>query len=71
MLRLTIAHPEAATIAFDMVTRLVTDPSEDLVNADNYQGITAVLDEFASFAGTAVEAQRQQRRRESPLTSAT
>lgn len=45
------------------------DTVEDLVNPDNYPGIIAVLDDFASISGAAVEAQRATRRREPPLTS--
>jgi golgi-specific brefeldin A-resistance guanine nucleotide exchange factor 1 len=66
-----MSNPEAGALSFAMISQMVTDASEEAVTADNFFGIITVLDDFAGLAGFIVETQRQSRRRESPLTSAT
>jgi brefeldin A-resistance guanine nucleotide exchange factor 1 len=61
-MRRTISHPEASKLSFDMVQKLATDSPEDSVTGDNFAGLIAVLDDFATAAGAAVEGQRQDKR---------
>ncbi|EMD38471.1 hypothetical protein CERSUDRAFT_113640 [Gelatoporia subvermispora B] len=62
LVRSTISHPEASRPSFELITRLVSEGHEQRVTADNFPGLIAVLDEYATAAGTAVEAQQQGRR---------
>ena len=52
-----------------MLTGLVGEGSEDLVTPDNFTGLVNALDEFATAAGIAVDAQQQGRRTQA-LTAA-
>ena len=45
-----------------MVQKLATDAPEGSVTSDNFTGLVAVLDDFASAAGAAMEGQRQDKR---------
>ena len=69
LLRSTISHPEASRQSFDMLTGLVGEGSDDLVTPDNFTGLVNALDEFATAAGIAVDAQQQGRRTQA-LTAA-
>ncbi|KAF8498362.1 Sec7-domain-containing protein [Gautieria morchelliformis] len=62
LIRRTISHPEASKLSFDMIQNLATDALKGSVTADNFAGLVAVLDDFASAAGYAVEGQRQDKR---------
>jgi hypothetical protein len=52
-----------------MIQKLATDAPEGSVTADNFAGLVAVLDDFASAAGYAVERQRQDKRRAADTSS--
>ena len=69
LLRSTISHPEASRQSFDILTGLVGEGAEDLVTPDNFTGLVNALDEFATAAGIAVDAQQQGRRTQA-LTAA-
>lgn len=59
LIRRTISHPEASKLSFNLVQKLATDAPERSVTADNFVGLLAVLDDFASAAGAAMEGQKQ------------
>jgi golgi-specific brefeldin A-resistance guanine nucleotide exchange factor 1 len=42
---------------------------DQLVTADNFTGLTTMLDEFATAAGVAVEGHQRQGRRREPLNA--
>ncbi|KAI0831147.1 Sec7-domain-containing protein [Trametes gibbosa] len=65
LLRSTISHPEAARQSFDILSNIATDASQKLVTPDNFTGLVNALDEFATAAGVAVDAQQQGRRTQS------
>ncbi|KAL1944754.1 hypothetical protein VTO73DRAFT_3184 [Trametes versicolor] len=69
LLRSTISHPEAARQSFDILASIATDTTQQLVTPDNFTGLVNALDEFATVAGIAVDAQQQGRRTQS-LTAA-
>lgn len=69
LLRSTISHPEAARQSFDILSSIATDTTQQLVTTDNFTGLVNALDEFATVAGIAVDAQQQGRRTQS-LTAA-
>ena len=62
LLRSTISHPEASRQSFDILSRLAADGDEAPVTPDNFVGLVNALDEFATAAGIAVDAQQQGRR---------
>ncbi|OCH87410.1 Sec7-domain-containing protein [Obba rivulosa] len=62
LVRSTISHPEASRPSFELVMRLVSEGPEQRVTADNFPGLVTILDEYATAAGIAVEAQQQGRR---------
>ncbi|KAI0374734.1 Sec7-domain-containing protein [Pilatotrama ljubarskyi] len=64
LLRSTISHPEAARQSFEILSSIASGP-EELVTADNFLGLVNALDEFATVAGIAVDAQQQGRRTQS------
>ncbi|OJT08688.1 hypothetical protein TRAPUB_414 [Trametes pubescens] len=69
LLRSTISHPEAARQSFDILASIATDTTQQLVTPDNFTGLVNALDEFATVASIAVDAQQQGRRTQS-LTAA-
>ncbi|KIK63700.1 hypothetical protein GYMLUDRAFT_221940 [Collybiopsis luxurians FD-317 M1] len=70
LLRSTISHPEAARLSFDLLNSLVADGPEQLVSLDNFSALVTLLNDFATIAGTTVEAHQRQGRRQEPLTAA-
>ena len=62
LMRSTIHHPEASRQTFELVQSLVSESSESRISADNFSGLVAVLDEYATAARLATEAQQQGRR---------
>ena len=62
LMKATIHQSEASRQTFDLVTTLVSDGSESHVTVDNFPGLVAVLDEYATAASLATEAQQQGRR---------
>ncbi|KAI0637119.1 Sec7-domain-containing protein [Trametes polyzona] len=62
LLRSTISHPEASRQSFEILSVIANDESQQLVTPDNFTGLVNALDEFATAAGVAVDAQQQGRR---------
>lgn len=69
LLRSTISHPEASRQSFEILSGLASDNNQELVTPDNFIGLVNALDDFATAAGIAVDAQQQGRRTQS-LTAA-
>ncbi|KAI0807169.1 Sec7-domain-containing protein [Fomes fomentarius] len=69
LLRSTISHPEASRQSFNILAGLAAESNQELVTPDNFAGLVNALDEFATAAGIAVDAQQQGRRTQS-LTAA-
>ncbi|KAI8998783.1 Sec7-domain-containing protein [Trametes punicea] len=65
LLRSTISHPEASRQSFGILSSIVDDGPKQLVTPDNFNGLVNALDEFATVAGIAVDAQQQGRRTQS------
>ncbi|KAI0747973.1 Sec7-domain-containing protein [Daedaleopsis nitida] len=65
LLRSTISHPEASRHSFDILAGLAAESNEQVVTPDNFLGLVNALDEFATAAGIAVDAQQQGRRTQS------
>ncbi|KAH9946245.1 Sec7-domain-containing protein [Epithele typhae] len=65
LLRSTISHPEASRQSFEILSGLVSDSNDALVTIDNFVGLVNALDDFATAAGVAVDAQQQGRRTQS------
>ena len=63
LMKSTIHHPEASRQTFELMESLVGDESK--IAVDNFAGIVTVLDEYATAAGLATEAQQQGRRTQS------
>ena len=62
LLRSTISHSEASRQSFDILGSLVVDGEQSYITPDNFTGLVNALDEFATVAGIAVDAQQQGRR---------
>ena len=62
LLRSTIPHSEASRQSFELIESLVADGPGQRITIDNYPGIIAVLDEYATAAGVATDSQQQGRR---------
>ncbi|KAF8577240.1 Sec7-domain-containing protein [Ramaria rubella] len=69
LIRRTIPHSGASKLAFDMVQTLATDVPEGSVTSDNFAGLVAVLNDFASAAGAIVEGQRRKNKRDAAVAS--
>lgn len=69
LLRSTIPHPEASRQSFDLIQNLINDGPEQRVSIDNYAGIVAALDEYATVAGVVTDSQQQGRRTQALNTS--
>jgi hypothetical protein len=54
VLRRTITHTEAASLAFQFLSDLVQNQDE-LMTTDNYAGTIMLLDDFASLGGVVTE----------------
>ncbi|KAI0781091.1 Sec7-domain-containing protein [Trametes elegans] len=65
LLRSTISHPEASRQSFEILSAIATEGPQQLVTPDNFTGLVYALDEFATAAGIAVDAQQQGRRTQS------
>ncbi|THH01721.1 hypothetical protein EW026_g1024 [Hermanssonia centrifuga] len=62
LLRSTIDHAEASRQSFELIHKMVSDGPEQRLTADNFVGLVNVLDEYATVASFATEAQQQGRR---------
>lgn len=61
-LQSTISHPEAARSTFNLVLSFVTDGDSQWVTPDNFYGLIALLDAFATSAGHLVTVPQKGRR---------
>ncbi|KAI0340495.1 Sec7-domain-containing protein [Trametopsis cervina] len=61
LVKSTIGHPEASRQAFEFIENIISDPSQR-VTVDNFAGLVSVLDDYATAASIATEAQQQGRR---------
>ncbi|KAJ8595613.1 Sec7-domain-containing protein [Rhizopogon salebrosus TDB-379] len=61
-LRSTTSHPEAARSTFNLVLSFVTDGDSQWVIPDNFYGLIALLDEFATSAGHLITVPQKGRR---------
>jgi brefeldin A-resistance guanine nucleotide exchange factor 1 len=59
LFRATVSHPEASKVTLDIVTKLAKGNEEGALSVNNYNGIVALLDEFATNAGGAAAGRRQ------------
>ena len=73
LFRATVAHPEASKVTLDIVQRMAKAgaPGSDVksestcglrVGKDNYEGVVALMDEFATAAGAAAAGRGRDRR---------
>lgn len=62
LMKSTIHHTEASRQTFELVETLVSDGPDSRVTMDNFPGLVTVLDEYATVASLATEAQQQGRR---------
>lgn len=64
LFRATVAHPEASKVTLAIVQKMSsgeTPPGGPGISGDNYSGVVALLDEFATAAGAAVLGRQQKR----------
>jgi brefeldin A-resistance guanine nucleotide exchange factor 1 len=64
LFRATVAHPEASKVTLAIVQKMATG-GEPGLSADNFAGVVALLDEFATAAGAAAAGRHQMSRRRS------
>ncbi|EKD02218.1 brefeldin a-resistance guanine nucleotide exchange factor 1 (bfa-resistant gef 1) [Trichosporon asahii var. asahii CBS 8904] len=57
----TVAHPEASKVTMSIVQKMVTGTHPGLTT-DNFSGVVALLDEFATAAGAAAASRQPSRR---------
>lgn len=62
LFRATVAHPEASKVTLELVRKTTSGAVGSGLTADNYQGMVAILDEFATAAGAAAMRVQHQRR---------
>ncbi|KAK8865894.1 hypothetical protein IAR55_001042 [Kwoniella newhampshirensis] len=70
LFRATVAHPEASKVTLAIVQKMATSSNgsgRPELTPDNYAGVVALLDEFATAAGAAVAGRQQQHRRSSSI----
>ena len=66
LFRATVSHPEASKVTLSLVQKMAQGGGEGPgLSGDNFAGVVALLDEFATAAGAAA-AGRQQRRTSGP-----
>jgi brefeldin A-resistance guanine nucleotide exchange factor 1 len=68
LFRATVAHPEASKVTLKIVQNMASGKEGPGLTADNFAGVVALLDEFATAAGAAA-AGRVQGRRAPPQTA--
>lgn len=71
LFRATVAHPEASKVTLELVQKMATGFVGSGPSADNYPGIVAILDEFATSAGAAASRLQVSRRGTSVAPAAT
>jgi brefeldin A-resistance guanine nucleotide exchange factor 1 len=70
LLRGTLSQHEAARLSFEFITSLCRDGPDQIVRADNFAGLVALLDDFATTAGVVTESHQKQGSRNQSLTAA-
>lgn len=53
LFRATVSHPEASKVTLELVQKTTSGTVGSGLTVDNYQGMVAILDEFATAAGAA------------------
>lgn len=53
LFRATVSHPEASKTTLEIVQKMVEGKGGLVLGKDNYEGVVALLDEFATAAGAA------------------
>ncbi|KAJ9098681.1 hypothetical protein QFC21_004329 [Naganishia friedmannii] len=53
LFRATVSHPEASKVTLELVQKTTSGTVGSGLTGDNYQGMVAILDEFATAAGAA------------------
>ncbi|KAL0947345.1 hypothetical protein HGRIS_013462 [Hohenbuehelia grisea] len=69
LLRSTMQNQEAAKQSFELITTLASDGPEQFVTIDNFNGLTMLLDDFATFAGIQTENHQQRSRQRQQLSA--
>ena len=69
-MRGTLSQHEAARLSFEFITSLCRDGPDQIVTADNFGGLIALLDDFATAAGVVIESHQLQGSRHQTLTAA-
>ena len=76
LFRATVAHPEAGKTTLEIVQKMARGPAAAgdpgkpkglQVSRDNYEGVVALLDEFATAAGAAAAGRGRDRRASATL----
>lgn len=62
LFRATVAHPEASKMTLAIVQKMAKGEEGVELGRDNYAGVVALLDEFATAAGAAAAGKAQSRR---------
>lgn len=70
LFRATVAHPEASKVTLAIVQKMATG-GEPGLSVDNFGGVVALLDEFATAAGAAAAGRQQPGRRGGQNVAAT
>lgn len=70
LFRATVAHPEASKVTLAIVQKMATG-GEPGMSSDNFAGVVALLDEFATAAGAAAAGRHQMNRHRSDGVAAT
>ena len=70
LLRGTLSQPGAARLSFEFITSLCRDGPDQIVRVDNFAGLVALLDDFATTAGIVTESHQKQGSRNQSLTAA-
>lgn len=65
LVKSTIGHSDASRQCFEFIEGMVSEGPNKRVTVDNFGGLVAVLDEYATAASVATEAQQQGRRTQS------
>ena len=50
LIRSTMSNPKAAAVSFELINHVVSDGPDQSVTMDNFGGLIAVLDDFATSA---------------------
>jgi len=66
LIRKTLSHPEASKLSFGLIQELASSQTAGSVTSENFGGLVAVLDDFASVAGLTIDGQKRKDKRVPP-----